>query len=660
MYILKGTTPWTTYGSFEVISPKISKSWNQYKIRFTATVSASDAQLRFYLGNSLPVGQTLFLDDVVFAEYSETTTTSEQVITTVLTVNPIQKITENITIKEGENYLGWTVSGEYQRTLTALSGCDSIVVTNLKVNPIYLTTENITITAGDSYMEWCEPGTYERTLTTATGCDSIVTTILTVIPATVTSTEEISICQGDNYLGWTEAGQYERTLKAASGADSIVTTNLRINPVYNITENITIAEGENYLGWTVSGEYQRTLVAASGCDSIITTQLSVVAIQEEDSVEHVAICEGENYMGWTTSGTYQRTVTAGSGTTAVMGNNQITNSSFSGGITGWTTWGKTGYSLSLSLSTGDYVSGPSGLRVKCTANGKTVNSLHLITGGNLKVEAGKEYELSFYAKSTVDFTIGRVYILKGAAPWTTYGSFEVISPKISKSWNQYKIRFTATGSASDAQLRFYLGNSLPVGQTLFLDDVVFAEYSETTTTSEQVITTVLTVNPVQYSTENITINEGENYLGWTVSGEYQRNLVAATGCDSIVTTVLDVQKTIVNNNAETSEGSTDTWSSDKAGNLTTSESIFDIKNFEVQNEFKMYPNPAKSYVNIDYTSIPEIGTTIEIMDGNGRTVVSQQAESNLNRIDTNRLTPGMYYVRSTKDSHVNVKKLIVE
>ena len=87
-------------------------------------------------------------------------------------------------------------------------------------------------------MGWTESGQYERTLTAITGCDSIVTTNLTVSLNKYT-TEDISICEGSSYQGWTTTGQYQRTLTASSGADSIVTTNLTVNPVYHVSEDIT-------------------------------------------------------------------------------------------------------------------------------------------------------------------------------------------------------------------------------------------------------------------------------------------------------------------------------------------------------------------------------------------------------------------------------------
>ena len=104
--------------------------------------------------------------------------------------------TEDISLCEGESYQGWTIAGQYTRTLQTLNGVDSIVTTNLYVNPGYNVAEDITINEGESYLGWAVSGEYQRTLTSVSGCDSIVTTNLTVIksaPVIPVVTQEIDL-----------------------------------------------------------------------------------------------------------------------------------------------------------------------------------------------------------------------------------------------------------------------------------------------------------------------------------------------------------------------------------------------------------------------------------------------------------------------------------
>lgn len=93
------------------------------------------------------------------------------------------------------------------------------------------------------------------------------------------TTEYKSICEGSNYNGWTVTGKYERTLIAKSGVDSIVTTFLNVNPKYAVSEDITINSGESYKTWTTSGTYTQTLSSKFGCDSVVTTNLTVESLK---------------------------------------------------------------------------------------------------------------------------------------------------------------------------------------------------------------------------------------------------------------------------------------------------------------------------------------------------------------------------------------------
>ncbi|WP_319480781.1 right-handed parallel beta-helix repeat-containing protein [uncultured Draconibacterium sp.] len=364
---------------------------------------------------------------------------------------------------------------------------------------------------------------------------------------TIYTDEDIFICKGENYNGWNESGQYERVLLAAGGADSIVTTNLFVNPTYNLTENITITQGESYKGWNTSGVYESVYQSFTGCDSTVTTNLTVTQTGNtmpdkpdgQGITEYVTICEGETYMGYTEPGQYQRTEST-SGSTTEKGVNLIASDNFSNGIGDWTKFGATGYAINISADEQEFFSAPSSMRIDCNENGDIIHYLQLITGGSLIVEQGKTYELSFNAKATTPFTVGNLIVVKGSSPWTDYGTFSDRKPDITTEWSTVKVTFTANYNASDATFRIYLGGSLPAGNSLYIDDFFFAEKSEQTDSQSNFITTYLTVLPTKYSLEDITILDGESYLGWTETGSYERTLTSSAGCDSIVTTNLTI------------------------------------------------------------------------------------------------------------------------
>jgi parallel beta-helix repeat protein len=521
---------------------------------------------------------------------------------------------------------------------------------------------------------------------------------------------------------------------------------------YRIAETST-APSATDAGWlaaaptqyTFSGEGTKTLYAWSkdAAGNISASAKATVTITLEESknatVEYITICEGEEYNGWTKTGTYERTVTEEQ-TVEKLGTNQVLNGDFSSGTTNWSAWGASGYSLSLISNTSDYISAPGSLQVKVTANGTDPSSLQLISKGQIALVAGKVYQMTFSAKATIGFTMGRMHIHQGVSPWTNYGTFDV-KPVITTSWKQYSLKFTASHTASDGSFRIYLGNILPAGHSVYFDDFVLAEITNETVTTSYVITTYLTVNPIQYNTENVVIDEGENYMGWTQTGEYTRTLVSAAGCDSIVTTNLSVVteaspemevlteyvticegdsyhgwtepgeyewlsvdedgkevKMITYLSVEPTKYFTETvkivqgeeyngWTVSgqyertlkaasgcdsvvttnlvvKGKDLTknnvsskTSETTYGLGE---NSEFIVYPNPAETYINVEYSFMPGDETRVEIIDGNGRTVVSHKVESPLTRIDFDRLTPGMYYLRSVNLHNQQVKKFIVK
>jgi hypothetical protein len=226
--------------------------------------------LRIYLGNSLPAGQSLLLDDVSFAEFAEDTVQINQLITTYLTVNPTQYSTEDITITEGEDYMGWTASGVYERTLVSTAGCDSLVTTNLTVSsPVVPEPEPEPAPAPAP--DPAEPADEQELIT-----------------------EYITICEGEDYLGWTESGVYER-VTSTEEISQIITTYLTVTPTQYTTEDITINAGEDYMGWTSSGVYERTLESAAGCDSIVTTNLTVISLAKKPRKKTAVIT---SLSGW--------------------------------------------------------------------------------------------------------------------------------------------------------------------------------------------------------------------------------------------------------------------------------------------------------------------------------------------------------------------------
>ena len=76
-------------------------------------------------------------------------------------------------------------------------------------------------------------------------------------------------------------------------------------------------------------------------------------------------------------------------------------------------------------------------------------------------------------------------------------------------------------------------------------------------------------------------------------------------------------------------------------------------------DFNLYPNPAKSFINVDYSILPEIETKIIIIDGTGRIILNRLVDSSSNRIDISQFSTGVYYVRAVNRQWNITKKLVV-
>ncbi len=157
-------------------------------------------------------------------------------------------------------------------------------------------------------------------------------------------------------------------------------------------------------------------------------------------------------------------------------------------------------------------------------------------------------------------------------------------------------------------------------------------------------TTIAANNLAQYSTEKITINEGEAYLSWTEPGTYQRVLTASSGADSIVTTILIVAPPTLVSEIDKHD----------TPNLEVDE-----KSSVIAEYFKVYPNPANTYVNIECEAVPDIQSKLIIMNSSGETLLNTLVESTLTRMDISHLPAGIYFIRMVNGKNDMSKKMIV-
>ena len=73
-----------------------------------------------------------------------------------------------------------------------------------------------------------------------------------------------------------------------------------------------------------------------------------------------------------------------------------------------------------------------------------------------------------------------------------------------------------------------------------IDEARIYNYALTASQVTDLYVPVATAPTIAYSSEEISVCEGNSYNGWTTAGEYQRTLLAVNGADSIVTTYLTI------------------------------------------------------------------------------------------------------------------------
>lgn len=218
-----------------------------------------------------------------------------------LTINPFTEDTENITICSSDLPFTWngyswsnsTSAGVYNETAiyNTTLGCDSIINLILTINPEENTTEDITICSDELPFTWngqtwgtnTTPGSYNHSINFSNQyqCDSIANLQLTITEIFETI-EDVSICSDALPFSWhgqtwdenTPSGFYQSSVSyySSSSCDSIIGINLTIYPeVKDTTIRFEDCEYIHFEGvdYFSSALIKDTLISEVGCDSLI-------------------------------------------------------------------------------------------------------------------------------------------------------------------------------------------------------------------------------------------------------------------------------------------------------------------------------------------------------------------------------------------------------
>lgn len=215
----------------------------------------------------------------------------------------------------------YNTAGTYVTHLTGANGCDSSATLNLLVNPVATSFTQMSVCSNQFPFQWNNrtintAGNYTSTLTASTGCDSLATLIVSIkaIPA---STTNLRICNASLPYTWNNitcnsTGAYTAHLVSSSGCDSVATLNLVAQPVITTSVNQTVCISDLPILWNnqsfnAAGSYPVHFVSQAGCDSIVTLNLTVLT--PTLSPLAITICEDQLPYTWhgytfTEAGTY--------------------------------------------------------------------------------------------------------------------------------------------------------------------------------------------------------------------------------------------------------------------------------------------------------------------------------------------------------------------
>ena len=231
-------------------------------------------------------GQSL-TETGVYYDSLQTAAGCDSVYTLTLTVNPSYHIGETMTICASEAPYNWhgqslTATGVYYDSLQTVVGCDSIYTLSLTVNPTYSFSETASACSYDLPYSWrgrslTASGVYYDSLATTNGCDSIYVLTLTVNQSQVFTDPLIELCAGTTQT-WrghsiSEAGEYRDTVMNTTGCYDIYVVNALVHPTYHFYDTMTVCQSSLPYEWgghifNVAETYTLNLQTSKGCDSI--------------------------------------------------------------------------------------------------------------------------------------------------------------------------------------------------------------------------------------------------------------------------------------------------------------------------------------------------------------------------------------------------------
>ncbi|MEI6313004.1 MAG: hypothetical protein WCP57_12150, partial [Bacteroidota bacterium] len=471
----------------------------------------------------------------------------DSIVITNLTIKPTSGFTRTVRICPG-GYLVvgshvYTTAGTYRDTMRNFVGCDSVLVSILVADTIPVFRQSYNLCNGRSLVVgstvYTTAGTFTTTLSRGGACDSTVITTITLISSS-SRTLTYSICLGDTIRVGTDiytlAGTYRDTLPAYNGCDSFLTINISYSStIPTRTQVVRICAGRSYIfnghTYTTAATYRDTVsVPGPGCDSVITTILLVDP--NYTITRNIRICQGNVYVvgthTYTTTGTYRDTFTFVTTCDSIF-------------VTNLTVDTLARFNQTINICQGEsytinaHTYSITGVYLDTLRRTGTCDSI-ISTTLNVRLVSTRTIDTSFCAGGILRI---------GTSNYTTSGSrYDTL------------VNYLGCDSTVRSNLTVYTISTSSRNISRCYDDSFFVQgawrrisgtYYDTLINNrgcDSILTTVLNIIPLQLGVRAISICRGTSYFcagaNQNTTGSYYDTLVSSLGCDSILRTNLTI------------------------------------------------------------------------------------------------------------------------
>jgi gliding motility-associated-like protein len=182
---------------------------------------------------------------VTLSPYNSLSASCNLVMNYTVKKTDIPVITDK-TICVGERFIyrkkTYNATGKYVENISNSAFCDSVFTLNLTVNPINYITKDIKICEGETYsfkgIDYNATGKYFKTISSTNVCDSIFTLNVKVV-AIPRIAKNFSLCEGEKArIGdstYSKSGTYITTIRRRGLCDSVVTSTLNYENTFVIS-----------------------------------------------------------------------------------------------------------------------------------------------------------------------------------------------------------------------------------------------------------------------------------------------------------------------------------------------------------------------------------------------------------------------------------------